>query len=1205
MRHLSALLLVVLLPTGCWREPLGDAPPSIERLDASPTTFALGEQVVVSWQVTGAHEVTLEGPGERWEDLDLEGSVTLLPTATGTQQLVLTAVGSGGRAEGTVDFEVTDPSLESRPEIHLFLAEPGEIEPGGESQLRWRVDRATRIWIEASDETSFDVEEATGERLVQPAETTTYTLKAEGPGGVSDKEARVVVRRPLIAMFVADREEIKEGEPVTLTWQTRFAERVTIEPAVAEGELSVATGSVIVTPAPGEHTWTLTASGTGPDATASVSLVVLAIPTVVRFEVQPTEAVPGDLVRLFWETSGSDAVAITQTPGDDVLELERAQEIDGHVLVAGASTTFTLVAVGPGGESEPAEATLTVHERPIVDRFVSTPPELALGAAASLGWETTNATSVVIDPPVSDEPLLVDGVAEIRPAVDTEYRMTATGPGGETSAAVTVRVFPPPTIDRFEASAEQVAPDSAVTLTWETTGATAVILEPPPALGLPPDRVDGSVDVRPEEDTIYVLTARGPGGEVRAQVEVTVFPPPRIVRFIAAPESVPLGAATTLTWETENVDSVLIEPDVGVADLPVSGTIDALPAVTGNYSLTATGQGGQVVATAWVVVIPNPTIDSLTIDPDTIALGETATLSWSVRGALRVWFDPGPGIVEDEFEATREVQPDETVNYVLHATNGGGERTASVTIVVEQPPRVVRFEPEPATIMTGATSRLHWELIDAESVEIRDELDRVLDLGAEAVAAGSVEVAPLRTTSYTLTAEGTGGALPEPAEATLTVTAARLKLSEVMFDPRDGSDQNLQWIELYNPNDVEVPLQPYAIGIGGADWKRPAFQLTGTLAPGGCFVVGGPQSHPDNGEPVFDQPKAIQPAIEDEPFTASVVGIFFSAWTRIGSYDLDLVPLDAVLFGHSNRTQRPGEQEILQFLGADGQPMPVHVPLYEIDDQGNIRRDGGRPVRLYEHGQSLTRRAPGAEEWQFSAPSPGVCFDSLRLTGLEPDNAPNVDDVEVLVRGGGFAAGTTFSFGGVQPFCVIERVDLARCTLPARGGGPSIVNVTASVGEAQVTLDQAWTFTGVADDIDWCQIQHPVEAVEVDAGGETEELFGRVFDAGTTPGEGQGDGLDAQVGLGPDGSDPQQSADWRWTDAEYNGDLLNANQELADDEYRATLLPVAAGEADWAWRFSYDGIHWLYCDGEPGHGPAGAEAAGAYDPADAGVLIVH
>ena len=67
-----------------------------------------------------------------------------------------------------------------------------------------------------------------------------------------------------------------------------------------------------------------------------------------------------------------------------------------------------------------------------------------------------------------------------------------------------------------------------VTLTWSSTNATSITLEP--LVG--PVATQGSVTVRPSQSTTYTVTATGPGGSARAsaQVTITVVPSPAAVR---------------------------------------------------------------------------------------------------------------------------------------------------------------------------------------------------------------------------------------------------------------------------------------------------------------------------------------------------------------------------------------------------------------------------------------------------------------------------------------------------------------------------------------------------------------------------------------------------------------------------------------------------------------------------------------------------
>ncbi len=67
-----------------------------------------------------------------------------------------------------------------------------------------------------------------------------------------------------------------------------------------------------------------------------------------------------------------------------------------------------------------------------------------------------------------------------------------------------------------------------VTLTWSSTNATSLTLEP----SVGPVAGQGSTTVRPSQSTTYTVTATGPGGSAHASAEViiTPAPPPAAVR---------------------------------------------------------------------------------------------------------------------------------------------------------------------------------------------------------------------------------------------------------------------------------------------------------------------------------------------------------------------------------------------------------------------------------------------------------------------------------------------------------------------------------------------------------------------------------------------------------------------------------------------------------------------------------------------------
>jgi peptidoglycan-associated lipoprotein len=83
------------------------------------------------------------------------------------------------------------PAPPAKPSVQ-FTAEPGTIERGQSATLRWSVSDATDVAISPAVGTVS----GRGDRQVSPADTTTYTLTAKGPGGTETGSATVTVTVP-------------------------------------------------------------------------------------------------------------------------------------------------------------------------------------------------------------------------------------------------------------------------------------------------------------------------------------------------------------------------------------------------------------------------------------------------------------------------------------------------------------------------------------------------------------------------------------------------------------------------------------------------------------------------------------------------------------------------------------------------------------------------------------------------------------------------------------------------------------------------------------------------------------------------------------------------------------------------------------------------------------------------------------------------
>ena len=128
-------------------------------------------------------------------------------------------------------------------------------------------------------------------------------------------------------------------------------------------------------------------------------------------------------------------------------------------------------------------------------------------------------------------------------------------------------------------------------------------------------------------------------------------------------------------------------------------------------------------------------------------------------------------------------------------------------------------------------------------------------------------------------------------------------------------------------------------------------------------------------------------------------------------------------------------------------------------------------------------------------------------------------------------------------------------------------------------------------EVDWCRLQFPLDAQS--EAGDALLAYGRVFEAGVTDRSDATDpdeALTAQLGYGPDGTDPGGD-DWEWTAAEPNPGWNAADaEEPGNDEYQGALVVREPGLYDFAYRFSRDGgALWVYCDRAAGPGADGAE----------------
>ncbi|CAB1062259.1 Unclassified head protein [Olavius sp. associated proteobacterium Delta 1] len=232
-------------------------------ISASDEQIRSGEITTLSWSFVDATYVTIDnGIGQVSEN----GSISLAPTQTTTY--TITATGPWGTFTDSVTVTVL---LEPAAYIN---ADPVSLNLGGSSTLTWNCSTNAETCV---IEPGIGSVELSGSIAVSPTATTTYTITAANQWGTANSSIVVeVIWPPPSVNFSADPATIYAGESTTLTWQTQYADAVTIEPDLGSQDLN---GAAEATPA-ATTTYTLTAAGPGGTRTETVTVTVNRLPGI-------------------------------------------------------------------------------------------------------------------------------------------------------------------------------------------------------------------------------------------------------------------------------------------------------------------------------------------------------------------------------------------------------------------------------------------------------------------------------------------------------------------------------------------------------------------------------------------------------------------------------------------------------------------------------------------------------------------------------------------------------------------------------------------------------------------------------------------------------------------------------------------------------------------------------------------------------------
>ena len=320
----------------------------------------------------------------------------------------------------------------------------------------------------------------------------------------------VALRKPeraAINSFISSLPTIQAGGTVILEWQTASTTSCAITPEIGAVE-SNGTKQVSVS---SSTQYVLTCEG--PPGGQISKTTTVTVPEPVEILSFALKALADGSSKATWDSKNAVGCVINvlgEVPA-------KGQQVIPPDFVG----SITLTCEGPGGRATksgaiPNRADVAV---PTITIFRASPQRVTAGRAATLGWESRNATGCSIDSGVGD--VAISGTTRIAPDQDTEYELVCENATGKARARVAVTVVEPVSISSFVASPKKLMAGKSTVLRWETKNASTCEID---------NDVDdvpthGTKRVSLSETTAYNLTCKDTSGAAAtAELEVEVVP---------------------------------------------------------------------------------------------------------------------------------------------------------------------------------------------------------------------------------------------------------------------------------------------------------------------------------------------------------------------------------------------------------------------------------------------------------------------------------------------------------------------------------------------------------------------------------------------------------------------------------------------------------------------------------------------------------
>jgi eukaryotic-like serine/threonine-protein kinase len=645
-------------------------------------------------------------------------------------------------------------------------------------------------------------------------------------------------KAPQILSFgVVPGSVLKAGQPFNVQWKTVKADsyRLKIGSALLKDEINGASTLEKIPAQTGPVELTLVAINRFGETEQKISIAVqILLPVIEQFTATPNRIRPGQQVTVAWLVKGAATIEIQNINGGGTIANTKAP---GKLTDQPATPkTYKLIATNTAGKSVNREVTVLgeIYTEP-TGEFKVGPPEIVLGQKVTLKWDIKNTQSVKLENTSIAGNVAFKGITTDMPRDVGEKTYVLNGQNGDKSLRLERKVIVNPPngpVIRFSVQPKRFYKDQVqtVTLFWDVQNTTKVNISGIGNVTVNATRKRSTGSVRipaPSSDTDFQIEAENQGALAPTTKIVKVeVPLPPTANLTVSPNPVLQGDPLAINWQVDNFTPSMRVKISALGNVGQQGTSSNFkPNQNGTVYLSVKEQG-RVLATAqasFTVTPKPPVIEPFSVLPTQIQAGQRVTITWGTKYARQVRLEP----FQKNRPANGSVTDRPTVpgkrKYKLVVTGYNGDVISKEEeITVLPPPPTIRFSASPLSVPRGGTSRLSWNVLNADAVTI--------DQGIGTVAKqGTRNVSPAVDTAYTLTASNTSGNSTKPVTVRIQVPPPTiLGLTVTPSSVQSGGGVTLRW----RVKDADViRLQPGNVTLTASNTSGKIKSGSATLNP--------------------------------------------------------------------------------------------------------------------------------------------------------------------------------------------------------------------------------------------------------------------------------------------------------------------------------------------------------------------------------------